>query len=91
MNVPNIRLKVIIGIYLLIMLAVIFPTPLHNWLADISVLGVPLDLAVVAFVILFTPVTILASIMRKFDVDFVDEGKELESHSDGGTHMMTHA
>lgn len=67
------KIRIIIGLFLVIMLAIIFPTPVHHWLADREVLGVPLDLAIVALAILFTPVTILASIMQKFDVDFVDE------------------
>lgn len=85
------KLRLIVGVYLIIMLSVIFPTPLHNWLADIELFGVPLDLGIVALVILFTPVTILASIMRKFDVDFVDEGPDDGTLSSYIPNMINHA
>ena len=81
------KIRIIIGLFLIVMLAIIFPTPVHHWLADREVLGVTLDLAIVALVILFTPVTILASVMQKFDVDFDDEGSNDGSHA-GNIHRV---
>lgn len=79
MNKPNSsrrKLLTIIGIFAVIMITIIAPTPVHHWLADHSVNGIPLEAAVIALVILFTPVTVLVTIMRKFDVDFVDESAD---------------
>lgn len=63
----------ILGIVALLIVAIITPTPLHDWFVDGSFGPVPADVAILTFLILITPVTILALFLSKFNVDFADE------------------
>ena len=72
MNVRTVAFLAL-GILALIISALILPTPLHNWFVTGSIGPVPADVGVMALIILITPVTILATILSKFNVDFADE------------------
>lgn len=67
------RISIALGIVALIVLALWIPSPLHDWFAGSTIGGVPVKTAIMALLILFTPPTILSSILRKFDVDYDDE------------------
>lgn len=84
------KLLKIVGTFLVVMVIIIAPTPVHSWLSDHSAAGIPLEQLVIALIILFTPVTILTSIMRKFDVDFVDETPADGSHADPPNNLAMH-
>lgn len=70
-------LLVILGVFSLVILALVLPTPLHDWFVDGSIGPVTADVGVMALVILFTPVTILSTILSKYDVDFDDEERQV--------------
>lgn len=74
-----------IGLVILLIVLIFLPTPVHDWFISGSIGPVPADVAVTAFIILFTPVTVLSSILRKFDEDFVDEDPTGHDHS--ATHL----
>lgn len=69
----------------LLIVLIFLPTPVHDWVISGSIGPVPADVAVTAFIILFTPVTVLSSILRKFDEDFVDE--DPAGHDHRATHL----
>lgn len=72
MNTKSIALTAL-GIIAILVVLLILPTPLHTWFVNDSIGPVPADVAVMALIILFTPVTVLSLILSKFDVDFTDE------------------
>lgn len=72
-NTLRTRLLVMLGVLALVILALILPTPLHDWFVDGAIGGVPADVVILSLLILVTPVTVIALVVSKFNVDFADE------------------
>lgn len=81
------RLLTVLGVLIAVALVLTIPSPLHEWFVDTKINGVPLKFGLLALCILFTPPTVLALILRRFDDDI-----DGTVHDDGiNDHLASHA